>query len=355
MRQELIALINVLKNDKRLKHFDEAAIKQGVVLKILSTLGWDTFNVDEVSPEYSVKGKRVDYALRHGEHNKVFIEVKKGGEHLENSQEQLLNYSFQEGVRLAVLTNGISWWFYLPLHEGSWEQRKFYTIEIYDQDVEDIASKFIAFLSRENVISDKAVENAENIYRSKQKQILIKKTLPKAWQKLLTEPDELLVELLAETTEKLCGYRPDNEMVENFLSNFAELTMIKPQPRRVTKVKRTSKSRKASMDNYTGKTVTGFVLGCQRYRVHSWKEMLMKICEIMEERHHDVFAKVLNLVGRKRPYFSLNPNALREPRKIRNTGIYVETNMSANQVVKISKEILALFGYDESELRIEAN
>lgn len=354
MREELTNLINYLRNNKKIKHFDEAAIKQGVVLKILSTLGWDPFNVDEVFPEYSVKSKRVDYALRYDGHNKVFIEVKKAGENLENCQEQLLNYSFQEGVKLAILTNGISWWFYLPLHEGSWEQRKFYTIEIYDQNIEDIVSKFIAFLSRENVISDKAVANAESIYKSKQRQSLIKKTLPKAWEKLLTEPDELLVELLVEATEKLCGYRPDNETVEKFLAEAAAPTINKFQ-HITADMRRVSKSKRSLTDNYTGKTIRGFIFEGRRYLVHSWKGMLIKICEIMEERHHDVFAKVLNLVGRKRPYFSLNPNALREPKKIKNTGIYVETNMSANQVVKISREILALFGYDESNLKIEAD
>jgi len=216
MNEELLNLINDFTKDKRLLSFDEAATKQAVILRILKVLGWDPFNVDEVYPEYSVGGKRVDYALRYNGRNKVFIEVKKVNEDLEKHQEQLLNYSFQEGVKLAILTNGISWWFYLPLREGSWEQRKFYTIEIYDQKKEDIVRKFEEFLSKENVVSGKAIENAENLYKSRQKQQLIKETLPKAWTKIITEPDELLVELLAEVVERLCGYKPDNEMVEQF-------------------------------------------------------------------------------------------------------------------------------------------
>lgn len=183
MNEELLRLINDLKKDRRLLSFDEAATKQAVILRILKALGWDPFNIDEIYPEYSVGGKRVDYALRHNGINKVFIEVKKVNEDLEKHQEQLLNYSFQEGVKLAILTNGISWWFYLPLREGSWEQRKFYTIEIYDQESKDIVEKFEEFLSKENVISDKAIENAENLYKSRQKQYLIKETLPKAWEK----------------------------------------------------------------------------------------------------------------------------------------------------------------------------
>ena len=81
----------------------------------------------------------------------------------------------------------------MPLLEGSWEQRKFYTIDVYDQDADEVASKFEDFLLKENVVSRKAIENAENVYESKQKKGIIKSTIPKAWNKLVTEPDEDLM------------------------------------------------------------------------------------------------------------------------------------------------------------------
>jgi len=351
MNEEMLRLINALKKDRRLLSFDEAATKQTVILRILKALGWDPFNIDEVYPEYSVGSKRVDYALRHSGRNKVFIEVKKVNEDLEKHQEQLLNYSFQEGIKLAVLTNGISWWFYLPLREGSWEQRKFYTIEIYDQESEEIVKKFEEFLSKENVISDRAIENAENLYKSRQKQYLIKETLPKAWKKIITEPDELLVDLLADTTEKLCGYKPDNEMVEQFLIRVSQ-----GQPKREipTPVKLPSgQISRPYSGGYTGKSIVAFTFKGTKYHVRSWKEMLVKITNLILSAHREQFDKVLNLVGRKRPYFTRNPNELRNPKRIDNTGIYVETNLSANSIVKLSKSIIMLFGYRENDISIE--
>ena len=359
MNEELLRLIHDFKKDRRLLSFDEAATKQAVILRILKALGWDPFTIDEVYPEYSVGGKRVDYALRYNGRNKVFIEVKKVNEDLEKHQEQLLNYSFQEGVNLAILTNGISWWFYLPLREGSWEQRKFYTIEIYDQETEDITKKFEEFLSKENVISDIAIKNAENLYKSKQKQHLIKETLPKAWEKIITEPDELLVELLAETTEKLCGYKPDNETVEQFLINIAQTHITqtkkkKPTPARLpsSQVSQPPKVN-AKIENYTGKSIVAFTLKGIKYPVRSWKEMLIKITNLMLSAHRDQFDKILNLVGRKRPYFTRNPNELRNPERVDNTDIYVETNLSANSIVRLSKRIIELFGYRGDDLSIE--
>ena len=161
MNEQILSLLKQLRGDTRLASFDEAATKQIVLLRVLSLLGWDIYNIDEVKPEFAIGNQRVDYSLRHASINKVFIEVKKVGEDLERHQEQLLNYSFKAGVKLAILTNGISWRFYLPLNEGSWEQRKFYTIELYDQDPDDIKGSFVSYLEKENVISDKAVENAE--------------------------------------------------------------------------------------------------------------------------------------------------------------------------------------------------
>lgn len=355
MSEKLLQLVNQLKSDKRLVSFDEASTKQAVILRILSLIGWDTFNIDEVVPEYSIAGKKVDFSLRHSNANKTFIEVKKIGEDLERHQEQLLNYSFQEGVKLSILTNGITWWFYLPLHEGSWEQRKFYTIEIYDQNAEEIVGRFIDYLAKENVISGKAITNAEAIYESRQKKYLITETLPKAWNKLISEPDELLIDLIAESTEKLCGYKPDHSTVEDFISTNLSEIEISHRPRIERKVD--LPRRKVStgkIENYIGKSVTAFTFKNTRYEVKFWKDILIKICNLMNSIHRNDFERVLSLQGRKRPYFTKNANALRIPEKIEGTDIFVEINLSANSIVKMCLDVLSLFSYSEEDFSIEA-
>ena len=258
MNTKLLELIKEFKKMyRKFLNFDESATKQAIILRVLQTLGWNPFNIDEVFPEYSVKNQRVDYALRHNGRNKVFIEVKKVNEDLEKHQEQLLKYSFQEGVKIAILTNGFSWWFYLPLREGSWEQRKFYTIEIYDQETEEIAKKFEELLSKQNVISEAAIKNAENIFKSKQKGNLIKESLPKAWEKILLEPDENLVELLADTTEKLCGYKPDNETIEKFLLKIFESYSTQFKREKTNSRKKTpGKFSHKILESYSGKKLS---------------------------------------------------------------------------------------------------
>ena len=169
MSDELLSFIETLKK-KRVSDFpDEAATKQAIILRFLSLLCWDTFNIDEVKPEYTVAERKVDYSLKISGKDRVFIEAKKAGEELDGHEQQLLDYSFKKGIKIAVLTNGFEWWFYLPLSEGSWEQRKFYTIDILQQESSDVVSRFTDFLSKDNVNNEKALANAEAVYKSQQK------------------------------------------------------------------------------------------------------------------------------------------------------------------------------------------
>jgi len=166
----------------------------------------------------------------------VFIEAKRIREELEFHHRQLLNYSFEAGVGLAILTNGVSWWFYLPLlPDAAWEDRKVYTVDLLQQEAEDVAQKFIDLLSRDKISSGEAIENAKSIYESQQKKIIIRRTLLKAWNKIISEPDELLVTLLVETTEKLCGHTVDNALVKHFFSRNSEKLILPGIPLRKPK------------------------------------------------------------------------------------------------------------------------
>ena len=357
MQEPLLSFIREIKSDSRVLSYDEAAVKQAIIMRILAALGWNPFNINEVKPEYSVAGRRVDYSLRIYDANKVFLEAKKAQEELYGHQEQLLDYSFKEGVKLAVLTNGLTWWFYLPLQEGSWEQRKFFAIDILQQEPADIADRFQSFLSRSNVESGKAIQNAERAYSTRQKDVTLKAHLPKAWNKLVLEPHDLLVEMINETLEAISGFKADNQQIEEFLkSHMTKLTIIegpgadhKPDrppikaevPPNVT-------------DNYTGRTVIGFCFRGQHYAVGSWIELLLTLAKKIRESHQQEMDKCLQLVGSKRPYFTRKPDELRLPRKIDGTGIYAESHLSANSIARISRRLVRVFGYQDSDFSIEA-
>ena len=224
----LLNLISEITNKEELMTYNEDEIKQAVILPILQTLGWNIFKVSEVTPEYSLQSKRVDYALCSEKKPIVFIEAKRPSTSLDNHQEQLLSYSFHAGVRLAVLTNGISWWFYLPLQEGHWEKRKFYSVNVFDQDLSNVASRFEEFLNKDNVSSGKAEDSARSILKSRDRIKDVHAALPKAWALLISEPDDFLVELLKDKVEDICGFVPTADELIQYLAGVPMANDEKP-------------------------------------------------------------------------------------------------------------------------------
>jgi len=67
-----------------------------------------------------------------------------------------------------------------------------------------------------------------------QKKNVIRKTLIKAWNKIISEPHEFLISLLADTTEKLCGHTADNALAKQFLSRNAERLILSDEPGKKT-------------------------------------------------------------------------------------------------------------------------
>ena len=357
MREKLLLLISDLRSDQEILSFDEAATKQAVVLRLLSILGWDCFRIEEVYPEFGIGSQRVDYALRLAGTIKVFIEVKRTGQDLEDHQKQLLSYSFQEGVKLAILTNGLTWWLYLPLYEGSWEDRRFYSIDLLQQEPEDIINRFVEFLSKENVVSGKALENAERLYRSYQRRKRVGVTLPKAWNKIVSDPDELLVELIGDVTEQLSGFRPQTEDVEKFLATYKDhfslterLSPVPPRRQVAIQPQRKPTQRRG----LTGKSIVGFTFLGEHHSVNRWKHMLLTLSEIVYERHKSEFGKVRSLRGRKRTYFSDDQDEVFDPAQIGESPFYVDTNLSANSIAKLCRQLIELFGYSASDLKIDS-
>ena len=223
MQEDLKSVIDDIRRWQDLMHASERDVEFYAIEPLFPLLGWGRF---EVSRQYSVGTEergRVDYSLKIDDSNKVFLEAKAGSEDLQAHQEQLVVYTAKYGVPLGVLTNGHRWWFYLPLEEGPWERRRFRAIDLLAQEPSDIASELTAFLSRENVVTGIAVEEAKARLAKLKREREIAEYLPKAWDSLVTDTSGPLIDLLAETVEKGCGHRPGADRIQRFLKNMKRL------------------------------------------------------------------------------------------------------------------------------------
>jgi negative regulator of replication initiation len=154
----------------------------------------------------------------------------------------------------------------------------------------------------------------------------------------------------------LCGYKPTDEVVEQFITSY--ILQLESSDVLKTVVPRTQSiiptQQKQNDDlSFAYKQVSSFIFNGKRQIVRTWRDLLIQVSILMLNRHQDQFSEVLKLSGRKRPYFSKNPKELRYPEKLNGTDIYVETNLSATNIMTLTRRILTLFGHSDNEWVIE--
>ena len=395
MKKEIETFVKDLKSNKKLDKFDEASTKQAVVLRLFSFLGWDIFNVDEVSPDYSANSHSVTYALRDKNTNKIFIEVKRVHEKLDNYQKSLLNFASSENVDIAILTNGVLWWFYLPKSAGNSQEKWFYSVDLLKQKEDNFVPQLMDLLSKNKVIKGQALKAAKALNQNKNQKIA-SNVIPEAWNKIISQPNMIFVELLRESTEKICGCRVEAKLVERFLEKHLDkwlvtnrpATTAAPPPKvievsglekksslNVSDVSRSrlnasdvSRSRLNASDvsrpgpkkilnkpeSYIDKEIKSYTFNGKTNPVRYWEDLLTGLCDYFAAIHSKDFEKVLWISGEDKTYFSRYSDQLRIPEKIKGSDIYVETKLGPDEIVKTSRSLLKEFGYNDTELSITA-
>lgn len=337
----------------------EQATREVAVNPVIGALGWNTLNPAEVDREYSVLGGRVDYCLRTPSRNFVFIEVKRAGIDLNDHEEQLLQYAFKEGVPLAVLTNGLLWWLYLPRAEGSWTQRRFFQIDLLEHDPRSVASALNRFLNRDGVITGSARREAQREFDSQARERRVRAAMGDAWRRVLSDPESLLPDLLAEEVQKITGHTPSMDTIAEFLAGVsgaddAERELWPPHPRGkvpprkppATDAKRTKPTR--------GSRPAAFWLDETRHEVKSWRWMMVRVCELLADEAGSSFPeRVAGLRGRTRAYFSPSGDEHHTPIQISNLEVYVEGNVSARAATRVAKRTVAAVRGSDHGFRVE--
>lgn len=349
------------------RYANEASVSQGIVLRLLQALDWPTWDTQVVCPEYSLAGRRVDFALCHPPAKAIaFIEVKQIGQS-DGAERQLFEYAFHAGVPLAILTDGQEWNFFLPGEQGDYAERRVYKLDIVERDLTESVGRLSRYLAYSDVSSGKAISSAREDYQDVSRNRQVKATLPEAWSKLVADEDDLLLELLATQVESLCGYKPDPDTVARFLrENLSPTTghslsgpptrnpaaPLSPQPPAASLQQRTSQK---AVLNSVGYSLDGRFVKCR-----SGRDVLVGVFEALAQRDAtflDRFA-ARPKHGRVRRYLARSPEELYPGRpdlarehyaKLR-SGWYVGTNHSLaaiGRIVEMACEVAGIrYGRD---------
>jgi len=103
----------------------------------------------------------------------------------------------------------------------------------------------------------------------------------------------------------------------------------------------------------TGHKPTGFTLFGQPHPADSWKSIWVQVCTILAKQESTGFvAKATALQGRKRQYIAASADGMINPAPIGGSDLWVETNLSAKDTIKLVGRLLALLGYRDTDLQV---
>ncbi len=294
---------------------NEAAVSSGVVLPILDALGWPVFDPRVVAPEYSLQGRRVDFALLTNRGPTVFVEVKQPGQS-DGADRQLFEYAFHVGVPMAVLTDGATWHFYLPAEQGSYQERRVYLLNLLEREPSESAERLQRYLEYEAVVSGEAYERARHDYQRARQRREAKDALPRAWGQLVSAADERLVDLIVDEVESTSGYKPERADVIEYLRSLGGLpereaaqTATPPQRSRVPRRRPERPGRVAEAGDLPER---GFMLDGTFVPARNGRDVLVKLFQALDRRDPGFLDRFIAIPehGRTRRYLARSPEAL---------------------------------------------
>lgn len=177
---------------------------------------------------------------------------------------------------------------------------------------------FQRYLAYSEVLSGKAIQNARDDYKNVSKDRQIQNTLPEAWRRLLEEEDDLLLELVADKVETICGFKPSLDTVANFISkkvSSGTINLSTPSP--LSSVQQKTQplihsAQKAEHIDYNDavsfKDFSGFVLDGIKHQGRTAKDVMIKVLGELRSRDDSFLQRFASLPhhGRRRRYISRN-------------------------------------------------
>ncbi len=157
----------------RSKHASELALteeatKTSVIMPFIQALGFDIFNLNEVTPEFiadvgTKKGEKVDFLLKIDGKPAILVEAKPIASSLGTAQySQLFRYFSVVDARLAILTNGREIWFFSDTDEkNKMDKKPFFIFDL--QSFDEAQVKNLEGFHKSVFNIDNVIETAGNL------------------------------------------------------------------------------------------------------------------------------------------------------------------------------------------------
>ena len=343
-RESISQAVSGIRDKPSLEGQSKAAIAQAVVLRLLTAAGWNVFDLSQVMPGYITGNSSVDFALlppppgrpRGAVPPSVFIDVRPPGENIESPrmERQLLAHCVREEVSLAALTNGLRWLLFLCSPEGGRIERRFCEIDLR-VDPEAAAEDINRYLTRDRVSNGQATRSAERALQDSNRETVGRRAILQSWRQVVGGLDEGLIELVATAAEQRAGHRPSDQLVRRVLAEN-RAALLAPG---------TEDAAGSGPGGGLRSTPTSFTLDSETRDVTSWYGLLVGVCLMMRDSHPGEFERILEIRGRKLPYYSRAAGELNLPRPIGDTGILASCHGTGALIAGRARRVVEHFGH----------
>jgi hypothetical protein len=145
------------------KGMNEMQTRLGYILPLFRALGWDTSNINEVSPEEKVSRGWVDFSFRIGNVPRFFLETKKVNEDLNDPRwvKQAIDYAWTKSVTWALLSDFEG----LRVFNAEWKESNPFSAQFIEFGLDEYLRDFerLWWLSKVETVSRRLDAEAEKV------------------------------------------------------------------------------------------------------------------------------------------------------------------------------------------------
>ena len=162
---EIQRLVTSFKNmpASQRRGMNEMQTRLGYILPMFRALGWDTSNINEVSPEEKVSRGWVDFSFRIGNVPRFFLETKKVNEDLNDPRwvKQSIDYAWTKSVTWALLSDFEG----LRVFNAEWKESNPFSAQFVEFDLDTYLTDFerLWWLSKPETLARRLDLEAEKV------------------------------------------------------------------------------------------------------------------------------------------------------------------------------------------------
>lgn len=338
----LVTIVEKIKKYRSIYETNEMAVREQIVNPILKSLGWDTENPEEVRPNQQTDEGVPDYTLIKSGKKIMLIEAKSLNTDIEKSEviRQLGKYSYNEGTKYGVLTNGSLWILIRSFEEGkSPNERLVWSIDLENDELSLICRKLMT-------ISKSCIEDIEKLIKKVQ-------ILDEIWSSLLNTPEEMVKGLIPVVKSLISQGYPvyeieDVEIEDVLKERIKEFTSIP------TELETTSDEYFQQQDS----TLRKMQIKGEEYILNNSFEILVNTANWLIKNGKLKPTDYPIVLGRGKRYLinkePKHPNVVEfRAKKHLSNGLWIETHYSTAQSIINARRLLERFSYSPEILIIK--